>query len=81
MPLPAGTKLDSFEIINPVGAGGMGEMFRARDTTLKRDVAIKVLPALREGRIVERFSFDASSVRSMAAAAGSFFWGFVGHQS
>ena len=44
MPLAAGTRLDSYEIIAPLGAGGMGEVYRARDATLKRDVAIKVLP-------------------------------------
>jgi eukaryotic-like serine/threonine-protein kinase len=44
MPLPAGSKLDSFEIVGPLGAGGMGEVYRARDIALKREVAIKVLP-------------------------------------
>jgi eukaryotic-like serine/threonine-protein kinase len=45
MPLVAGSRLDSYEIIAPLGAGGMGEVYRARDPILKRDVAIKVLPA------------------------------------
>src|SRR5271157_4941620 len=45
MTLAAGTRLDTFEIVAPLGAGGMGEVYRARDATLKRDVAIKVLPA------------------------------------
>ena len=45
MPLTPGTKLDGYEILSPLGAGGMGEVYRARDATLKRDVAIKVLPA------------------------------------
>jgi hypothetical protein len=45
MPLAAGSRLDSYEIIAPIGAGGMGEVYRARDTKLQRDVAIKVLPA------------------------------------
>ena len=40
-----GTRLGSYEITSPLGAGGMGEVFRARDTRLGRDVAIKVLPA------------------------------------
>ena len=44
MALSPGTRLDSYEIIAPLGAGGMGEVYRARDTALKRDVAIKVLP-------------------------------------
>ena len=45
MPLTAGSRLGSYEVIAPIGAGGMGEVYRARDTTLNRDVAIKVLPA------------------------------------
>jgi Tol biopolymer transport system component/predicted Ser/Thr protein kinase len=44
MPLPAGTRLGTYEILAPIGAGGMGEVYRARDTKLDRDVAIKVLP-------------------------------------
>jgi hypothetical protein len=42
--LHAGTRLSSYEIVRPIGAGGMGEVYRARDTKLSRDVAIKVLP-------------------------------------
>lgn len=45
MTLTAGTRLGPYEIISPVGAGGMGEVFRARDTRLGRDVAVKVLPS------------------------------------
>src|SRR4029450_11301582 len=44
MPLHAGDKLGPYEILAPLGAGGMGEVYRARDTKLQREVAIKVLP-------------------------------------
>src|ERR1700687_5975857 len=53
MGLTTGTKLGPYEIVAPIGAGGMGEVYRARDTRLERDVAIKVLPA--------NLSSDASS--------------------
>jgi serine/threonine protein kinase len=44
MPLATGTKLGSYEILAPLGAGGMGEVYRAKDSKLDREVAIKVLP-------------------------------------
>ena len=50
MPLIPGTKLGQYQVIESVGAGGMGEVYGARDTKLGRDVAIKVLP--------EEFSLD-----------------------
>src|SRR6202162_278765 len=44
MSLAPGTRMGPYEILAPIGAGGMGEVYRARDTKLKREVAIKVLP-------------------------------------
>jgi eukaryotic-like serine/threonine-protein kinase len=44
MVLTAGTRLGPYEVLAPIGAGGMGEVYRARDTKLDRDIAIKVIP-------------------------------------
>src|SRR6188474_3019876 len=44
MPLTTGTRLGSYEVVGQLGQGGMGEVYRARDTELDRDVALKILP-------------------------------------
>ena len=64
MPLSSGTRLGPYEITAPLGAGGMGEVYRARDTRLNREVAIKILPAHVAGRedVQQRFERDAESV-------------------
>lgn len=68
MALPPGTALGRYEVIAPLGSGGMGEVVRARDLQLQREVAIKVLP--------ERLSQDATALmrfqnesRALAALA------------
>jgi Tol biopolymer transport system component len=65
MTLAAGTRLGPYEILSPLGAGGMGEVYRARDTRLGRGVAIKVLPADRLSDEVQRVRF----VREARAAS------------
>jgi serine/threonine protein kinase len=67
MQLAAGSRLDSFEIVAPLGAGGMSEVYRARDTTLKRDVAIKVLPEYwsRDPERLHRFEQEAQATATL----------------
>src|SRR5437867_1448608 len=67
MPIEAGTRLGPHEIIAPLGAGGMGEVYRATDTKLKRQVAIKILPpALAADRDrLARFQREAEVLASL----------------
>src|SRR6202790_2801049 len=67
MPLSQGAKLGPYEIVAAIGAGGMGEVYRARDTRLGRDVAIKVLPLhlSSDPQLKERFDREARSISSL----------------
>src|SRR5216110_3671474 len=67
MTLSAGTRLGPYEILSPLGAGGMGEVYRARDTKLNRDVAIKVLPDLfaSDAERLARFTREAQTLASL----------------
>src|SRR5271156_2264230 len=67
MTLVAGDRLGPFEILDQLGAGGMGEVYRARDASLKRDVAIKVLPASysRDHDRLRRFQLEAESAAAL----------------
>ena len=67
MPLPAGTKLDGYEVLGLLGSGGMGEVYRARDPVLKREVAIKVLPPFVSGDPdrLRRFEQEAQATAAL----------------
>jgi serine/threonine protein kinase len=65
MPRSVGTKLGPYEILAPIGAGGIGEVYRAKDTELKREVALKVLP--------DSFASDGvEEVGTLVRASGTF---------
>src|SRR5271170_4835993 len=61
MPLSVGDKLGPYEILAPIGAGGMGEVYRARDARLNRDVAIKISAA----QFSERFEREAKAIAAL----------------
>src|SRR5579864_3007891 len=67
MSLSAGTRLGPYEILAPIGAGGMGEVYRAKDTKLGREVAIKVLPAAlaQDPERLARFEREAKVLASL----------------
>ena len=68
MALTSGTKLGPYEIQSPLGAGGMGEVYRARNTRLGRDVAIKTLPAAfaRDPERRARFETEAKAIAALS---------------
>ena len=67
MPLAAGLKIDGYEIVSLLGVGGMGEVYRARDSALKREVAIKVLPAFvsQDPDRLRRFKQEAQAAAAL----------------
>src|SRR5882762_10457617 len=67
MPLLPGTHLGPYEIMTPLGAGGMGEVYRARDTRLDRTIVIKILPAQFSSDPVrkQRFEREAKTISSL----------------
>ena len=67
MPLSPGTKLGPYEILAPIGAGGMGEVYRARDARLGRDVALKIVPAelANDPSRRQRFEQEARAVAAL----------------
>ena len=70
MALSAGTRLGPYEILEPLGAGGMGEVYRARDTRLEREVAVKVLPerVAQDPEALVRFEREARAVAGLSDA-------------
>ncbi len=78
MPLQSGTKLGQYEILDPIGAGGMGEVYRARDTKLEREVEIKVLPEelSQDRERLARFEREAKLLASLNHPAIATLHGF-----
>src|SRR5881296_372508 len=67
MPLTAGVRLGPYEILAPLGTGGMGEVYKARDTRLERTVAIKILPPqlAADPQFRERFEREAKTISQL----------------
>ncbi len=67
MPISPGARLGSYAVLSPLGAGGMGEVYKARDTRLDRTVAIKVLPEqfTQDPQRLARFEREAESATAL----------------
>ena len=67
MPIQAGSHLGPYELVTPIGAGGMGEVWRGRDTRLDRSVAVKILPAsvAQDEQFRQRFEREAKTISSL----------------
>ena len=67
MSLPAGTRLGPYEIVQAIASGGMGDVYRARDSRLERDVAVKVLPErfIRDSEARMRFEREAKAIAAL----------------
>src|SRR5947208_11368121 len=68
MPLTAGTRLGPYEVLGPLGSGGMGEVYRARDSRLNREVAVKVLPEnlAQDPGALARFAREARALAALS---------------
>lgn len=78
MAFVAGSRIGHYEVLSLAGSGGMGEVYHARDTQLKRDVAIKVLPpSLRDAERLSRFRREAEILASLNHAGIATIHGFV----
>ncbi len=67
MPIQAGSRLGPYELLAPIGAGGMGEVWRGKDTRLDRSVAVKILPAAfaEDEERRQRFEREAKTISSL----------------
>src|ERR1700688_5029174 len=68
MTLPAGTRLGPYEVLGPLGSGGMGEVYLAKDSRLRREVAVKVLPErlAQDPQALARFEREARAVAALS---------------
>jgi serine/threonine protein kinase len=83
MPLASGASIGGYEVLGPLGAGGMGEVYRARDAKLNRDVALKVLPAnfASDPDRLARFKREAQVLASLNHPAIAAIYGFEASDS